>query len=151
MDALEKVYGKASPAGFGSAVFHEPVAAKALVEAIALKHYQAFLGPKWSSASEASWKSAWKQVYQRPDSHKGDILAELAGITDPDAKRSVPLLTELIENADAGRDAMSVAFNHEDVSSLSVFNIGDGEAMSGILVTALYADGYACSVISLMD
>jgi hypothetical protein len=152
MTALENVYGKASAAGFGSAVFHEAVAATTPTDAFALKHYQAFLGPKWdAAASESPWMIAWRPVYQRQDDGKRDILTELAGISDHEAKTSVTLLTELIENADAGRQAISQAFNHEDVSKLFVFTVGDGEAMSGIMVSAFYTDGYACSLIVLMD
>jgi hypothetical protein len=66
-------------------------------------------------------------------------------------KRSAGLLTEFITDPAAGIEAMASAFDHHDVMDLAVFSIGDGEAMAGILVTALYSGSYDCSVIALMD
>lgn len=151
MESLEKVYGKASDAGFGSAVFHESADKNTAADSIAQKHYQRFLGSKWTRNGETPWLKTWKVVYARPGNQKGDILRELASVADPDARISIPLLTELIEHADAGRDALVAAFNHAEVKQLCVCNIGDGEAMSGILVTAVYELHYACTVIALMD
>lgn len=149
--SLENVYGKASAAGFGSAVYQEPVDMSAQPDAIAIKHYREFLGPKWNAERAAAWMSTWKTVYARPKDSQGDILAELASISDPDAKQSVGLLTEFIENASAGQEAMAAVFNHGDIVDLSIHSIGDGEAMSGIMVTALFSGGHTCSLVALMD
>jgi hypothetical protein len=151
MEALEKVYGKASDAGFGSAVFHESAHSKVDAGDVALSHYKRFLGKKWTKDSEAQWMKPWKRVYARPVNTTGDILQELAAIADAEARVSIPLLTELIENADAARDALVAAFNHPDVRQVNLYTIGDGEAMSGILVNALYEKGYTCTVVVLMD
>lgn len=151
MESLEKVYGKASDAGFGSAVFHEATDKKSMADSIALTHYKRFLGSKLTGDGGTAWMKNWKVVYTRPGNQKGDILRELASVADPQARVSIPLLTELIENADAGRDALAAAFNHAEVRQLCACNIGDGEAMSGILVTAVYEENYTCTVIALMD
>jgi len=63
----------------------------------------------------------------------------------------LPLITELIENANEGTQALAAAFNHADMKKMDVFTTGDGEALSGILTTGNYLDEYCCSVIALMD
>jgi len=93
----------------------------------------------------------WKKVYHREVESMTGIVTELAAIADADAKRSIALLTEFIPDPAAGIKAMASAFDHRDVKDLSVFTIGDGEAMSGIMVTAIYSGSYCCSVIALMD
>lgn len=150
-ESLEKAYGKASDAGFGSAVFHAPADVNADAGVLALAHYKHFLGNKWTADREAAWMKPWKLVYSRPANAPGDILRELAAISDAEARVSIPLLTELIENADTACKALAAAFDHPDVRQLNVFTIGDGEAMSGILVHALYVKGYSCTVVALMD
>lgn len=148
--ALEKVFGKASDAGFGSAVFAEPTGQSSSCDEMALKHYTAFLGPKWT-ASEASWKSGWKKIYARTAGTKGDILTELASLSGAEAKNVTPLLTELIDDAAAAKAALAAAFNHPDVQALSIHHLGDGEAMSGIMISGCYTGGLGCSVLALMD
>lgn len=151
IEALQKVYGKASNTGFGSAVFYALPKQEKKLALIALENYKYFLGEKWNKESEPAWMSGWKLVYERNPGTKADILTELGNIKDADAKRSVPLLTELIENATEGKAALEAAFNHPNVSMLEVFSVGDGEAMSGLMISGLYADGSVCSVICLMD
>ncbi len=148
---LERVYGKANDTGFGSAVFSTTVDPAATADSIALQHYRAFLGSKLTPEREAAWMGAWKQVYGRPAGQPGDILAEMATITDPEAKRAIPLLIEFPEDAAVACAALSAAFNHSTVKQLSIHRGGDDEAMSGLMITAIFSDGNACSVIALMD
>ena len=149
--ALEKVYGKACSAGFGSAVFHEISKPDSSLASIALNVYKLFMGEKWNPETEATWLSGWKIVYERNPGTVPDMLTELNHIKDADAKRSVPLLTELIENAEKGKEALAAAFNHPDISHVAVFTVGDNAAMSGLILSGSYTDHSACSVICLMD
>jgi hypothetical protein len=148
--ALENIFGKASDAGFGSAVFHGATIAGDSVENKALEHYKKFLGAKYNAEREQAWMLPWKNVFTRSNKGSG-ILSELASISDAESKRSVPLLTEFTSDPEAAASAMVTAFDHEHVKDLSVFKIGDGEAMAGLIVTAIYDDLYCCSVIALMD
>ena len=148
--ALENIFGKASDAGFGSAVFHGATIAGDSVEKKALEHYKNFLGAKCSGEREQAWMQTWKNVFTRANKGSG-IVSELASISDAEAKRSVPLLTEFTSDPEAAASALASAFDHEHVKDLSVFRIGDGEAMSGLIVTAIYDDLYCCSVVALMD
>ena len=93
MEALEKVYGKASDTGFGSAVFHGSAATGISAESIALAHYKSFMGSKWDAQSEGKWMEPWKKVYKRQPGASADILTELASVTDRGAMTSIPLLT----------------------------------------------------------
>lgn len=151
IDALQNVYGKSSNSGFGSAVFYASPKQEKKLAIIAFENYIYFLGEKWNKETESAWMGGWKLVYERNPGTKADILTELGHIKDADAKRSVPLLTELVENAAEGRAALAAAFNHPNLSMLEIFSVGDGEAMSGLMVSGLYADGSVCSVICLMD
>ncbi len=151
IDALEKVYGKPNNEGFGSAVFYQAAIKNSGLATIALETYKLFMGDKWNAETEATWMSTWKLVYERSPGKAADILNELNNIKDANAKRSVPLLTELIENAEQGKLALAGAYNHPDVSQVQLFSVGDGAEMSGLLLCGLYADHSACSVICLMD
>ncbi len=149
--ALEKIYGKANDTAFGSAVFHGPVTPAANIDDIAMQHYKAFLGKKLTSQTETNWFQPWKKVYERSPEIKADILTEYNGIKDTNAQISLPLITELIENAGEGKQALAEAYNHAGVNAMAVFTIGDGEAFSGIITTGIYSNEYGCSVITLMD
>jgi hypothetical protein len=151
IEALEKVYGKPVSTGFGSAVFYDDSKQNAGLASIALDAYKLFMGEKWNTETESAWMSAWKKVYERSPDTVANILNELNNIQDADAKRSVPLLTELVENAEQGKLALAAAYNHPDISQVQLFSVGDGEAMSGLLLCGLFNDHSACSVICLMD
>jgi hypothetical protein len=151
IESLEKVYGKPNSTGFGSAVFYEVSKKDMELATIALDTYKLFMGDKWNAETEATWMSTWKLVYERNPGKAADILNELNNIKDADAKRSVPLLTELIENAEQGKLALAAAYNHPDISQVQLFSIGDGAEMAGLLLSGLYADHSACTVICLMD
>jgi hypothetical protein len=151
IEALQKVYGKAGNTGFGSAVFYAKPKQEEKLAITALENYKFFMGEKWNTERESAWMSGWKLVYERSPGTPADILTELSNIKNADAKRSVPLLTELIENAEEGKLALAAAFNHPEISMVEVFTVGDSEAMSGLLVCGLYTDRSVCTVICLMD
>jgi hypothetical protein len=151
IEALEKVYGKPSGTGFGSAVFYKSTKNDGALESIAAYDYKTFMGDQWNAESEARWKSVWKLVYERSTGTTPDILAELNDLKDADAKRSVPLLTEFVEHADQGKLALAAVFNHTDIVKFQVFNVGDGEALAGLILCGLFSDLSVCSVICLMD
>ena len=94
----------------------------------------------------------WKEVYTRPTGAKADILAELRGIADPDAQNSVPMILENVDGAEQARAALAAAYDDPAVTELRVFNLGDGEAMLGLLVASRrQATGEATFLVFLMD
>jgi hypothetical protein len=81
-----------------------------------------------------------------------DSVAELSGIEDAETRNAVPMITEVIENSQAVRQALAAAFDHPRVTELLVFNIGDGQALSGLLVAARSGDsGETVMLVFLMD
>jgi hypothetical protein len=149
---LEAAYGPPSQAGFGSAVFYEPDADSGDLPAWALEKYKTFTGDLWERYGADAWMGPWREVYVRPAGVTHDIVAELRGITDADAQNSVPLILDVVEDAKNARAALAAAFDDPAVTELRVFNLGDGEAMSGILVAARRgATGDATSLVFLLD
>jgi len=148
---LEAAYGAPSQAGFGSAVFYAAVDPAKKLEEAALEYYHYFVGDLWERWGEDAWMGPWKEVYARKDGVEPDIVAELKGITDADAKQSVPMILEVVENAEAARKALAAAYDDPAVTELRVYNLGDGEAMSGLLVAGRRDSGDATFLVFLMD
>jgi hypothetical protein len=149
---LEAAYGEASQAGFGSAVFYaQPVATEDL-EKTALEKYRHFVGDLWGRYGEDAWMGPWKEVYARQAGALHDIVAELRGIQDADAALSVPMILDNIEGAEKARLALSSAYDDPAVTEVRVFNLGDGGAMSGLLIAGRRADtGGAIFLVFLLD
>ena len=147
---LEKAYGAPSQAGFGSAIFYTDTEAKDLTKA-ARKYYQHFVGELWERWGEDAWMGPWKEVYERKPGAKADIVAELNGIKDIDARNSVPMIVEVVENAEAARKALAEAYDDPAVTELRVFSLGDGGAMSGLLVAGKRKSGEATFLVFLLD
>ena len=149
---LESSYGAPSQAGFGSAVFHEQMKADDDLEQGALAKYQYFTGDLWQRWGEEAWMSPWKEVYARQAGAKPDIVAELRGIADPDAAISVPMILDNIDGAEQARAVLAAAYDDPAVTDLWVYNLGDGAAMSGLLVAGYRkGTGEATFLVFLMD
>ncbi len=148
---LEKAYGPPSEEGFGSAVFFAQLDEDGDFEELARSTYQQFVGDKWEAWGEETWMAPWKEVYVRKAGTKHDVQKELQGIDDSDAAISVPLILELIENPAEAVKALSTAYDDPEVSDLRVYTIGDGEAMSGLLLAGLREKGEATLLAVLMD
>jgi len=149
---LEAAYGGPSQEGFGSAVFWEPLPGDDDLTQAALSTYRTFVGRLWERYGEQAWLGPWKEVYARRAGVKPDVVAELRGIADRDAQLSVPMILEDIENAEAARAALSAAFDDPAVTELRAFSLGDGGAMSGLLVAGRRTPGGAATfLVFLMD
>ena len=129
--ALEAVYGPPSQAGFGSAVFYELLPAGSDLTATALAHYRFFVGPLWERFGEDAWLTPWQAVYTRPPEAERSIEAELRAVPDRAAALSASML---LENGDEATTALTVAYDDLAVTDLVVYNVGDGAAISGVLI-----------------
>ena len=132
--ALEAAYGAPSQAGFGSAVFYEPSTAADDLEQAALARYRYFVGDLWERYGEEAWMGPWQAVYERPDGANHDVVTELRHISDSGARLSASMILEGVEDAENAQAALSAAFDDPAVTELVVYRLGDGGAMSGILV-----------------
>lgn len=150
--ALETAYGAPSQAGFGSAVFYQALGAGDSLTDAALAKYKYFVGELWERYGEDAWMGPWKEVYARPADAKPDIVAELRGIADPDAAISAPMILDNIDGAEQARAALAVAYDDPTVTDLRVYNLGDGGAMSGLLVAGYRkVTGEATFLVFLLD
>ena len=148
---LEAAYGAPSRAGFGSAVFCSDMDPDKNLDKAALANYRYFVGELWERWGEDAWMGPWKEVDAREAGTKADIVAELQGISDIDARGSVPMILEVVKDADAARKALSDAYDDPAVTELRVFNLGDGGTMSGLLVAGKRKAGEATFLVFLMD
>ena len=148
---LEAAYGPPSEEGFGAAVFFETLAQDAELEEAAKAQYQHFVGKLWEQWGEEAWMTPWKEVYARKAGQKRDVVKELKGIEDDAAAISVPLVIELMDDPDAALAALSAAYDDPDVADFRVYTIGDGEAMSGLLLAGQRENGEATFLATLMD
>ncbi|HIK13817.1 MAG TPA: hypothetical protein IGS53_00720 [Leptolyngbyaceae cyanobacterium M33_DOE_097] len=152
LTVLQTVYGQPSQAGFGSAVFQEMLEPGSDLESVALRYYQHFVGPQWEQFGEAAWMSTWKRVYVRPDGIQPDIVTELQAIANPLAVHYVPLL--LLADTDdhaKAQQALAAVFDDSQTTNLSLYAIGDGAAMSGLLLIGCQTTGETTILISLLD
>jgi DNA polymerase IIIc chi subunit len=148
---LQALYGPPSQAGFGSAVFCDRVERAEDLEAAALKHYRYFLGKAWEQFGEEAWMASWQRVYQRQAADRRDIVTELRSITDPAAQSSVTMLLDAIADPEAGRQALSAVYDDAEVATLAVYNLGDGAAMSGLLIAGRDHSGETTLLVFLLD
>lgn len=149
---LVKLYGAPSQSGFGSAVFYDQIEPGSDLEPVALHYYQHFVGKLWEQFGSDVWMSAWKQVYARTGGATPDIVTELKAIADPAAVNYVPIL--LLEETDdyaKAQQALATVFNHPEVTDLRVYAIGDGAAMSGLLLAGSRSTGETTILVSLLD
>ena len=150
--ALASVYGPPSQAGFGSAVFHVVVPPSQPLAEAALAQYRFFVGPLWERFGEAAWLGPWREVYARAPATAANLVTELRAIADPTAQLAIPCLLEPGEQAAAAGPALAGAFDDPAVTELRVFTLGDGGAMSGLLIAGRRAaTGEATFLLWLMD
>ena len=148
---METAYGPPSQNGFGSAVFYEMIGKDEPLEKAALQRYKYFVGETWDRFGEDAWMSTWKQVYSRPKEADHNIVAELEGVEDPDVSISVPMILDVIKETDFAKFSLSKTFDDRKVRELMVFNLGDGGAMSGMLIAGRRHNNEATFLVFLMD
>ena len=149
--ALEAAYGAPSQSGFGSAVFFEAGQEDADLEALAKKYHQYFVGDLWEEWGDEVWLAPWRETYRRPADGKPSIVEELKAVDDLDSRRQVDMILNAIDDAEAAREALSGAYDAPEVVDLRAYLIGDGEAMSGLMLAGQRSNGDATILVFLMD
>lgn len=148
---LEVAYGPPSQEGFGSAVFYVPAADVNSLEQMALAQYKYFVGDLWDQYGEAAWMGPWREVYTRPTAAAHAIVAELRAIDDRDAALSVPMSLDNIDDAENARTALATAYDDPTMTEVRVYTLGDGAALSGLLVAGRRTTGEAIFLVFLLD
>lgn len=113
--------------------------------------YQYFVGDLWDRYGESAWMGPWKQVLASTGPMSQGIEQALRDLSDTDARQSAGLLLEDRENAADARAALQSVFDSPSIAELQVYNLGDGGAMSGLLLAARRQDESMVAVILLMD
>ncbi len=146
-EVLETVFGGESSSGFGSAVFRR--ASGDPVEHFAREVYRSFVGESWDRFGEAAWLGPWLQVLSSPQI--GGIVSSLRAIQDPAARSSAEVFLEACSDPTAAEAALTSTFDDPAASERAVFRIGDGAALSGILLAARTSEDGLVAVVFLMD
>ena len=150
--ALERAFGEPSQSAFGSATFFVPAAKQSQsLEVDAAAIYRHFIGEAWERLGETNWLNEWSCVYVRQQNSSLGIVVEMKSINDREARQSIGLLLENTEDSIASSDAIQTAFDHALVSELRIYKIGDGSALSGILIAARLLDTGSLFLALLMD
>lgn len=148
---LQAVFGPPSQAGFGSAVFAERVERPQDLEAAAKRCYRHFLGTQWTKAAEAAWMAPWRRVYMRQPADRRGIVAELRGIPDPEARSSISILLDGHDTPSVAEHALSAVYDDAGMGNVQVYTLGDGAALSGLLIAGRARSGAATLLVFLMD
>jgi hypothetical protein len=151
VEAMRAVFGGPSVEAFGTTVYFTPEATTGALAADAQAAYQEFVGHLWEKYGEDAWLGGWQEVYARPEGASGDILRELRAIDSRVAAGAVERILDASDNAAAAARALAVGYDAPAVSELAVYEIGDGEALSGIAVAGRRANGETTVFMFLMD
>lgn len=149
VQALEEKFGAPNRNGFGSTVLFGTAASRDGLVRLAGDAYRYFVGDLWDRWGEAAWMGAWRLVFERTTSR--DVVSELSKLPDPQTRLSADVILTGTEDPASSRAALAEAFDHPAVADLIVYNIGDGGAMSGLLVAARRTNGEATFLMFLMD
>jgi len=150
---LEQVFGPASQAAFGSAVFYQADgdAGPAGLEAAARDVYRTFCGELWEEFGVENWLGTWRRLYERPAEQAGDIVHEIQALPAPETRSAALMLWEGGPDPTQAQAALRAAFDTSTVLHLHIYQIGDAGAMSGALLAAETAAGAHCFLIILLD
>ena len=79
------------------------------------------------------------------------IVNELRALPDRAAAQSAALLLDELDAPQAAQQALAAAFDNPTVTALTVYRIGDGAALSGLLIAARLTNGATLTLIFLLD
>jgi hypothetical protein len=164
IDKLTSLFGAPSQTTIGAAVFtttqQNTVQAPSTsqgsqtcdeqLEAFAKDKYEYFAGNAWKNFGPEQWLATWTRLYERKEHAQADILKELEQIQEPATNLAASQVTENHDQPDAAREALQKAFDSEEVQTLQLYQIGDTEAITGVLIAAATADLYI-ALVFLMD
>jgi hypothetical protein len=152
VSALEKIFGAPNQNAFGSSVFFVPaVEQSASLEADGFAKYKFFVGEVWERLGEENWKNGWSLVYARDVRASPDIVTELRSLPDRLARQSAEMLLDNLEDPEMAIGVLREAFDNSLVNELRIFNIGDTNAMSGIMIGARLTGTGSLFLALLMD
>ncbi len=78
-------------------------------------------------------------------------MGELGAISDPTARLSIPLLLEPGGDSESAQRALFNTYDDVSVIELHVYTLGDGAALSGLLIAGRRQNGEATFLVFLFD
>jgi hypothetical protein len=152
LQRLEELFGKPSQATLGAAVFlSESTLSVSQLDEFAKSRYQYFAGAAWESFGEENWNKTWKQLYRRPKSSPPDILSELNQIEDSATNLAASQLTENHDDPSGAQESLKGVFDSDFIKEVSIYSIGDSEAITGVLIAGILDTGIGVALVFLMD
>lgn len=149
---LETVFGGPSDDAFGSAVFRRALPGDAALEPLAREIYRDFVGELWDRLGADAWLAPWSLAAARAQGSAQSVVDLLDTLEDLATRSAADMLVNANPDPEAAPDALREAFDHDGISELKVFTIGDGEAMSGLLIAAQDREtSEAIVLVFLMD
>jgi hypothetical protein len=79
------------------------------------------------------------------------IISELRSLNDSEARLSASLILDNIDEAEAGQRALVAAFDDPKIIELTIHKMGDGEAISGLVIAGRRANGETTFLVSISD
>ncbi len=120
------------------------------LETFAKSKYEYFAGNAWNNLGPEHWLATWARRYERKEKAKADILKELGDVQEPATNLAASQITENHDQPDAARAALQGVFNADEIHTLHLYQIGDTEAITGVLIAAATADLYI-ALVFMMD
>jgi len=152
LERLEEVFGKPSKATLGSAVFtSSEIIDGQKLDDFAQKSYKHFVGEAWETIGEANWTKLWSRLYRRADGKESGILSELKDLSDSATSLAASQVTENHDDPTAAEQALQMVFDSSAIRDVSIYRIGDSEAISGVLIAGILGSGTAVALVYLMD
>lgn len=154
-EELQSIFGGPSENGFGSAAFMflapEAKGTHTSLSDQAKLVYQRFLGDAWDRFGANHWLAGWKKSFHRQAAETTDFLLEIKSSEYANLRRLLGVLIEGHENPEEALRALQTTFNARSVASFEAFEVGDNEAMSGLILAAEFQSGGRSYLIFLMD
>lgn len=152
---LQEIYGGPEVRGLGSGVIEIPLDDESRFESTAKERYRVFCGEIWERFGPENWMGQWAEVYRRPVAKGGSAAAiesELRGLEDHPASMAGSLMLDNIDDADAAKETLKRVFDDPAIRRLSIYRLGDGEAIFGIMIAALAGSpGRMTMLITMSD
>lgn len=152
IQGLESFFGKPSQKTLGAAVFQSDTAIGIeQLDEFAKSKYKYFAGDAWESLGEENWTKTWELVYRRADGVSGDILVELRDLKDAATALAASQLTENHDDPQGAEGALKGVFDSPQIHCVSIYRIGDSEAITGVLLAGILGSERGVAVVYLMD
>lgn len=164
---LQQIYGGPEVRGLGSSVIEVALDDESRFESTVKERYRVFCGEIWERFGPENWLGQWAEVYRRPEIEievEGEVEGEGEGgsataiedelrkLADHAASMAGSLILDNIDDAEAARDALQRVFDDPAIRRLSIYRLGDGEAIFGIMIAALAGSpGRIVMMITMSD